>query len=201
MASNYGNKQKHESNNPVQRALIGRFKREATRLARRVAPASVLEVGCGEGYMLEVMAQADLGADLLGVDFSAPAIGDARARLDGRANFEVADARDLAADGRRFDLVMMLEVLEHIPEPEQMLPILEQLSNAHVLLSVPWEPFFRGLNMMRGKHVRAFGNDPEHINHWGRRSFMRFVEQRFDVLETPMVFPWTMVLAKIRPRN
>ncbi len=198
MADNYGNKQKHESGNPIQQALLGRFKGEAVRLARRVAPSTVLEVGCGEGYMLEVLHDAGLGADLTGVDFSEPAIADARQRLGDCATLEARDARELASDGRTFDMVVMLEVLEHIPDPAQMLPILEQLTERYLLLSVPWEPFFRGLNFLRGKHVGAWGNDPEHVNHWGRRSFMRFVQQRFTILETPVVFPWTMVLAEKR---
>jgi hypothetical protein len=79
-----------------------------------------------------------------------------------------------------------------------MLPILERLTRRHLLLSVPWEPMFRGLNLMRGKHVRAWGNDPEHVNHWGRRGFFRFVEQRFSILGAPLVAPWTMVLAEKR---
>ncbi len=198
MTSNYGNKQKHESNNPIQRALIGRFKAAAIELVKQARPRTILEVGCGEGYMLEVLADAELGVELTGVDFSEPAINDARERLGDRATLEVCVARELAADGRTFDMVMMLEVLEHIPNPEQMLPILGQLSEQHLLLSVPWEPFFRGLNFMRGKHLAAWGNDPEHINHWGRGSFLEFVGTKFDVLDTPIVFPWTMALASVR---
>ncbi len=198
MASSYGNKQKHESGNPIQRALINRFKGQAIRLVNGLAPSSILEVGCGEGYMLDALARGGVTAKLHGVDFSEPAIADARARLGERAELEARDARELADDGRQFDLVMMLEVLEHIPDPAQMLPILERLTRGHLLLSVPWEPMFRGLNMARGKHVRAWGNDPEHINHWGRRGFFRFVEQRFTILEAPLVAPWTMVLAQRR---
>ena len=93
----------------------------------------------------------------------------------------------------------MLEVLEHIPDPEQMLPILKQLARGHVLLSVPREPFFCALNFMRGKNLRRLGNDPEHVNHWGRRGFFRFIEPHFEILAAPAVFPWTMVLA--RPRR
>ncbi|MEM7154969.1 MAG: class I SAM-dependent methyltransferase [Myxococcota bacterium] len=196
MASNYGNKQKHESNNPIQRALIHRFKSQAITLVNQVRPESILEVGCGEGYMLDTLSKAGVTASLTGVDFSGPAIDDARQRLGTRAVLEQRDARELAADGRVFDLVMMLEVLEHIPEPEQMLPILEQLTSRYLLLSVPWEPMFRGLNFMRGKHIGAWGNDPEHINHWGRRGFKRFVEQRFRILAAPYVAPWTMLLAE-----
>jgi hypothetical protein len=62
-----------------------------------------------------------------------------------------------------------------------------------VVVSVPWEPYFRGLNFLRGKHVLALGNDPEHVNHWGRAAFLRFVGERFDVREAPLVFPWTLV--------
>lgn len=198
MAANYGNKQKHESRNPIQRALIGRFKSQAIRLVQQVGPRSILEVGCGEGYMLDAFARGGVSASLLGVDFSAEAIADARRRLGTRAELEARDARELADDGRVFDMVMMLEVLEHIPDPAQMLPILERLTRRYLLLSVPWEPMFRGLNLARGKHVAAWGNDPEHVNHWGRRGFFRFVEQRFTILEAPLVAPWTLVLAERR---
>src|SRR5690606_38700863 len=169
--SNYGNKQKHESKNPIQRALLRRFKAEVLRLVRAHRPRTILEIGCGEGYILQVLADADLGMELAGVDISGSAIEEARERLDERAQLERMDARDLARDGRQFDMVLMLEVLEHIEQPHDMLPILEQLSRKHLILSVPWEPFFRGLNFLRGKHLMAFGNDPEHVNHWGRRGF------------------------------
>lgn len=198
MASNYGNRQKHESRNPIQRALIANFKARAIDMVHRAAPRTILEVGCGEGYMLDALSRGGVKATLHGVDFSGPAIEDARQRLGPRAQLEQRDARELADMGRQFDMVMMLEVLEHIPQPEQMLPILERLTRRFLLLSVPWEPMFRGLNLLRGKHVGAFGNDPEHVNHWGRRGFVRFVEQRFDVLDSPLVAPWTMVLAERR---
>ena len=198
MAARHGNKQKHESRNPIQRALLGRFKREAIRLIKSVEPSTLLEVGCGEGYMLDAIAAAGLGIDLHGVDISEPAIADARARLGGRARLDVRDARDLADDGQRYDLVIMLEVLEHIENPAQMLPILQRLTKGPVLLSVPWEPFFRGLNFVRGKNLSRWGNDPEHVNHWGRSSFLTFLRRHFQILETPQVFPWTMTLAHTR---
>lgn len=198
-----GNKQKHESRNPIQRALIARFKREAAALVRRAAPRTILDLGCGEGFMIEALLQAGIDAEFTGIDLSESAIADARARLGARANLQVMDARTLARDGRSFDLVMMLEVLEHIPNPEQMLPILRALlgdspAGRHVLLSVPREPFFCALNFMRGKNLTRLGNDPEHINHWGRAGFHRFVAREFAPLASPGVFPWTMVLA--RPR-
>jgi SAM-dependent methyltransferase len=197
MPSAHGNRQKHESKNPVQRALIGRFHGQLAALVRELAPQEILDVGCGEGYVLSALRAEGIRCPMSGIDLSPAAIDEARARVPD-ATFEVTDALALADSGRRYDLVLMTEVLEHIPDPARMLPVLERIAKRFVVTSVPWEPFFRGLNFMRGKHVLAFGNDPEHVNHWGRRSFVAFMGERFEVRAAPLVFPWTLVAAQRR---
>jgi hypothetical protein len=94
---------------------------------------------------------------------------------------------------------MMLEVLEHLEQPSDMLPVLGGLANQSVLMSVPREPWFRGLNFLRLKNVSHWGNDPEHINHWSKRGFREFVGEYLDVREVASPFPWTLVLATPRP--
>lgn len=197
MSSSYGNRQKHESTNPIQQALIARFNRELVRVVRELAPTEILDVGCGEGYTLGALRAGGITCPMSGIDFSAEAIELAKKRVPD-ATFQVEDALVVAEAGRKYDLVIMTEVLEHIPSPERMLPVLETIAKRYVVTSVPWEPFFRGLNFLRGKHVLAFGNDPEHINHWGRSSFLTFMSQRFAIRQAPMVFPWTMVATERR---
>jgi 2-polyprenyl-3-methyl-5-hydroxy-6-metoxy-1,4-benzoquinol methylase len=192
------NQRKHESRNPIQRALIDNFHAKVVEMVRRAQPSTILELGCGEGYVLQALADAGVSAQLTGIELDDRAARIARDRLGERATIEHRDARELAADGRRFDMVLMLEVLEHIPDPAQMLPILDSLTNGWVLLSVPWEPVFRGLNLLRGKNITRLGNDPDHVNHWGRLGFGKFVSTRFDIVTTPEVFPWSMVLARAR---
>lgn len=196
--SRHGNRQKHESRNPLQRALIARFHAAVVDALRWTEAKTVLDLGCGEGYVLSALQLAQLDCEFTGIDQSSEALEYARERLPPRVRLEHADARSLVDAGRSFDAVLMLEVLEHIPEPTVMLPILGQLSKRWLILSVPHEPFFRGLNFLRGKHLSRWGNDPEHVNLWGRRSFRRFVEQRFDVVAMPVVFPWTMIVARQR---
>lgn len=192
------NQRKHESRNPIQQALIGNFHKQVVEMVRRARPSTILELGCGEGYVLKALVDAGIDAKLTGIELDSRAVKLARERLGERATIEQRDARELAADGRSFDMVMMLEVLEHIPDPAQMLPIVDSLTDGWVLLSVPWEPVFRGLNMIRGKNVTRLGNDPDHVNHWGRRGFANFVGRKFDIVTKPEVFPWTMVLARSR---
>jgi SAM-dependent methyltransferase len=197
MASSHGNKQKHESKNPLQRALIGHFHKRLCDLVLSRQPSEILEVGCGEGYVLSALRQAGVQCPMHGIDFSETAIEHAKARVPD-ATFAVQDARELASSGRRYDLVLMIEVLEHLEDAQAMLAVLAKLSKHHVVVSVPWEPFFRGLNFLRGKHLSALGNDPEHIQHWGRREFQRWVGRELDVHDAPIVFPWTLLSAEVR---
>jgi 2-polyprenyl-3-methyl-5-hydroxy-6-metoxy-1,4-benzoquinol methylase len=196
MSSTHGNKQKHTSSNPIQRALIDHFLRRVSELVIARSPRNILEIGCGEGFVLRALQDAGVRCPMRGIDFSETAIADARTRVP-EAEFVVQDAAELAADGQRFDLVLMIEVLEHLPDPRRMLEVLTQLAERHVVLSVPWEPFFRALNFARGKHIRALGNDPEHIQHWGRQSFQRFVGDYFVIQDAPLAFPWTLVGAAV----
>ena len=78
MARSHGNRQKHESTNPIQRRLIDGFHRQVIRMVKEVAPASVLEVGCGEGFVLSALVDAGVSSELTGIDLSETAIGDAR---------------------------------------------------------------------------------------------------------------------------
>jgi 2-polyprenyl-3-methyl-5-hydroxy-6-metoxy-1,4-benzoquinol methylase len=196
----HGNAQKHESSNPIQRRLIDAFHEQAIAFLRTANPSCILEVGCGEGYVLSEVQRAGFDADLIGVDLSEEAIASARTRVAPPATLRVMDARDLVTTEleREPDVVMLLEVLEHLDDPAQMLGDLASLTSAHVLLSVPREPLFRGMNLLRLKHVRALGNDPEHINHWSARAFVEFVGQRFEIVASARPFPWTMVLGRLR---
>jgi SAM-dependent methyltransferase len=197
MSQSFGNKQKHASKNPVQRALIARFHARLCELVAARQPREILDVGCGEGYVAAALRAGGLTCPIHGIDISERAIAEAR-RNAPDALFRVADVASLAEAGERYDLVLMCEVLEHLPDPRGALSLLARVSRRHVVVSVPWEPFFRSLNFLRGKHLSALGNDPEHIQHWGRRDFMAFVAEQFEVQAAPAVFPWTLVAAERR---
>ncbi len=64
-----------------------------------------------------------------------------------------------------------MEVLEHVPDPAAVLAEMFRVASRWVLVSVPREPLWRGLNMARGSYLRDFGNTPGHLNHWSKRSF------------------------------
>ena len=94
------------------------------------------------------------------------------------------------------DLVVGLEVLEHVPRPERALADIARVCRGTAILSVPREPIWRAGNMARGRYLRDWGNTPGHVNHWSSRSFERFVRGACDVDQTAHPLPWTMVRAR-----
>jgi ubiquinone/menaquinone biosynthesis C-methylase UbiE len=106
-----------------------------------------------------------------------------------------ADSLPFADD--EFDLVSAIEVLEHLPDPEQALSDMARCAARHLLVSVPHEPRWRALNMARGAYVPQLGNTPGHLNHWSKRSFMRLLSRHGEIVEARSPFPWTMLLVRL----
>lgn len=193
------NLRKHTSGNPLQRALLDRFHHVAAALLSqaRPAPRRALDAGCGEGFAMRAVL-GGLGAAVVGLDGSPGALRIAAALNPGR-RFAAGDLLDLPFAARSFDLVVCMEVLEHLADPAGGLAELCRVSAGWLLLSVPNEPLFRGANFLRGKNVRAWGNDPGHVNHWSSRGFLRFAGAHCRVVAARTSFPWTIALC--RPRS
>jgi SAM-dependent methyltransferase len=87
-------------------------------LVRRFAPPSkgkdaLLDVGCGYGYLLRGFRERFA---LYGIDLSAHAVHETRARLDG-ATVAEANVEDAIPFRRRFQVVLAVNVIEHLHDP------------------------------------------------------------------------------------
>lgn len=192
----HGNLQKYKNPNPAQQWLLRRFLQQATRLTALLNARTILDAGCAEGFVsCHLRQQWSVQASFWGVDLD----GDALTRgwtVTPWMHRSRATVLALPFGDAQFDLVLCNEVLEHLLEPAAALRELRRVTRAHVLLSVPHEPWFRLLNALRGKHLRAWGNDPEHVQNWTGRQFARFVAREFVVLEQASAFPWSLLLCR-----
>jgi 2-polyprenyl-6-hydroxyphenyl methylase/3-demethylubiquinone-9 3-methyltransferase len=112
--------------NPTRLAFIRdqalhRFARDP-RARRPFEGLALLDIGCGGGLLAEPMAR--LGFQVTGVDASARNIGTAQAHADAQGlsiDYRCATAEALLAAGEAFDLILNMEVIEHVADPGQFL--------------------------------------------------------------------------------
>lgn len=136
---------------------------------RQLNVSTMCDVGCGDGKL----ASFDLGnVDYLGIDLSDTAIGFARSFNPGR-EFYVSDIKDYSA---RFDLVCLVEVLEHIHSNDLgsfLINIHRSLKQGgYLLLTVPSD------------------NTPllkKHYKHYSTKELLALVTDSFYILEVAHV--------------
>ena len=73
-------------------------------------------------------------------------------------DFRKMDLFQINPDDCQCDLVMAIEVFEHLSEPEKWLERLVLLSSKYVLFTVPFEPWFRTVNLVRGRNIFRLGD-------------------------------------------
>jgi 2-polyprenyl-3-methyl-5-hydroxy-6-metoxy-1,4-benzoquinol methylase len=189
---------KYGSANPVVRHLMQGFESTLDGLWEIAAPASVLDVGCGEGVLTERWADRLGSGRIVGIDLDDPKL---RAEWERRRRpnleYRAEDATRLSFADGEFDMAAAIEVLEHVPEPERTLAEMARVAERWLLVSVPREPLWRALNMARGAYVKDLGNTPGHVNHWSKRSFVQMLSRHGRVEQVRSPFPWTMVLVRV----
>jgi 2-polyprenyl-3-methyl-5-hydroxy-6-metoxy-1,4-benzoquinol methylase len=191
---------KYGSNNPFVRWMIKKFSDALSDLVARVAPKTIHEIGCGEGYW--VFKCIRQGIDARGSDFSEKVVGLARenAKAQGFSPslFSVRSIYDIEIGHDSADLIVCCEVLEHLEDPHAGLKALQQVATDYIILSVPREPIWCLLNLFRGKYLSSLGNTPGHIHHWSTGKFIGLVSRYFHVMEAKTPFPWTMLLCRVK---
>lgn len=189
---------KYETKNPLAQYMLKTFDRTVGELAGSIRPKSILEIGCGEGHITEVLLQ-HTEASIRATDLSQTIVDLAQQRIQSpRVSFEAQNIYTQTDQTPPADLVVCCEVLEHLEDPRQGLKKLAQLAHPYALISVPREPLWRILNFIRGAHVKNFGNSPGHIQHWSQRAFLKFTATEFEFLQVRAPIPWTIVLGRSR---
>lgn len=178
---------KYQFRGAFHRGLIRRLMGRLAQHLQSLQPKTILDVGGGEGFFTSYLVKSFSDARLTVLDYAPEDLERLRKRLPTVETIQ-GDAHSFDL-GRRFDLVVATEILEHLDRPQAAL----QQFAAHgdrLVMSVPWEPFFMLGNLARGKNVSRLGNDIEHVNHWYPGSFKRFLSREIVVDSVAPSFPW-----------
>ena len=181
--------------------LLDRFYDSVRRLLRPHLHdgCSLLEVGCGAGFSSQrLLSWLPASGSFLGSDVGQTLLDKAACRNPG-ASFVRQSVYELAAPDKSVDIIVMLEVLEHLDDPRRALAELRRVARQAVILSTPREPLWRFLNFCRGKYLLDFGNTPGHVQHWSSAGLCREVASHFDVVGMERPVPWTVL--SLQPRQ
>ncbi|HEX4213464.1 MAG TPA: class I SAM-dependent methyltransferase [Candidatus Dormibacteraeota bacterium] len=134
-------------------------------------PATVCSIGCGAGEVLRLFqAHRDHPCECWGFDISPQAIELAMPRATETLHFEQVDIADVRG---KFDLAMVLDVVEHVENPFEFLRQLR--SRAHrVLLHVPLD--LSAQSVVRSKPLTALRDAHGHLHYYTKETVLRMLE-------------------------
>jgi SAM-dependent methyltransferase len=189
---------KYGSTNPVVRRLMDRFHATLEELFDLANPQSLLDVGCGEGVLTYEWAEKLGDKRIVGLDLDDPLLhAEWEKRQRPNLEYTVMKAENLPFADDEFDVATAIEVLEHVPDPAHTVAEMARCAERFLLVSVPREPLWRGLNMARGAYWKELGNTPGHLNHWSKRSFVELLSRHGEVVQARSPFPWSMLLVRL----
>lgn len=105
----------------IRRVAVHHFGKDARNLAP-FADLSLVDIGCGGGLLSEPLARQ--GFCVLGIDAAQESVAAAVAHMadaNDRLAYRCAHAEDLVGEKRRFDVVLAMEIVEHVAEREGFL--------------------------------------------------------------------------------
>ncbi len=170
----------------------------------------ILDIGCGGGLLSEPMAR--LGADVVGAD-AAPRnipVAQVHAEQSGLTiDYRHTTAEDLAAAGEQFDVVLNMEVVEHVADPLAYLTacrVLLKPGGLHICSTINRNPKSFAMAIVGAEYVMRWL--PKGTHEWNK-----FItpDELFDLLRNAgldpvdrkgFVFnPVTLVLVTVGPRS
>lgn len=191
---------KYNSKNYIVRKLVADYTNTFNSLLSEITDVNnILEVGAGEGFWSKDLAIKFPDTKIISSDISNNEYATRKKNLHNFKNVSVikADATNLKFKDECFDLVICLEVIEHIPNYDKALSEIFRVNKKFGLFSVPNEPIWSLLNLCRGKYFSRMGNTPDHFNRWSKNSFSKLLQNngyRIRYTKTPL--PWTMILVE-----
>lgn len=171
-------------------AWLRLFEKFADRIVSEIAPGSVLDAGCAMGLLVESL--ADRGVDAHGIDISSYAISKVRPDIADRCRV----GSILEPFGRRYDLIISVEVVEHL-RPEDAERAIDNFC-AHaddvILSTTPYDykeathynvqpPEYWAELFARRGYYRDLDHDASYITRWAARYRKRTVSAPRLVME------------------
>jgi len=146
-------------------------------------PIKLIDIGCGDGYLLKEIAKDFPQIDLFGIDLSENRVETAK-KFVPRAVFKTGDAQDVPFKDETFDIVVCSEVIEHCPDDMKVLAELYRIlkTNSFLILTVPNLYTLESISkLLIGKRIAP---PPYHLREYSYNQLIRKIkESGFKILK------------------
>ncbi len=174
---NRANRQKHLRKDPISRWHVRSMMEVIYRLVESTNPKTVLDAGCGEGFVSQYLATRNGSMSITGVDVQPQAIEFAKKTFGETVTYRLGSLYSLPFSDNSFDTVVCSQVLEHVDDVETAMAELKRVARRFVVITVPREPYFKFANDI-ARAIR-FSEDPGHVNFWTSSDFQIFMRVHF----------------------
>ena len=191
---------KYISKNPIIIFINNHFLSRVGSFVESINCPSILDVGCGEGIVTNYLTKklSINESQIAGLDIDINLLKIAKS-INPRVQFHQGSVYELPFQDNSFDLVLALEILEHLEFPERAIKELNRVSNNWVFISVPNDRMFRFGNIMRFKYISSGGKTPDHIQHWNKKTFKDLISRYLNIVKIKLpCFLWLMLLCRTK---
>ena len=175
--------------------INGRRRKTTLSLLEGIKNKKVLDIGCASGYIGAVLKKQ--GNYVVGIDITKKDIAKAKKSLDKAYVFDIENDNTKIL-GRGYDLIVMIEVIEHLFDPEKaiakFLPLLK--SDGKVLISTPnFVQIYNRIKIFFGifEYNEETVVNKSHIHFFTRPTFLKLIsELGLDIIkEENVILPET----------
>ena len=199
---NEGNIGKYKTKNRLKRIMVERFDNRLLEIIGELSSSeslcTLLDAGCGEGVVANIIATKFPKIKLTGIDGASEAV---RYANDNFSEIKVIEGNlyDLPFPDKSFDIVLCSEVLEHLLDYPDALEEIKRVAKKTIIITVPHEPWFCIGNLLSLHNVVRFGNPIDHVNHWTYASFKAMVHKYNNKANIRFYksFPWQIAAIEL----
>ena len=172
------------SNNFLIRLVYKRFFHELLTLLADQTFDNLLDVGCEFGVVSNLISKNFPRIRIVGLDMNGEALT-AGSQMYSGLSFIKSDACLLPFRRDEFDVVICIEVLEHLKDPLKALNELYRVARKVIIFSVPNSKIFHLLNTLRLK-----SRTPDHLQNFNTKSLSCLVDTLTRTRHMKIVNPW-----------
>ena len=140
------------------------------------AGGRILDIGCGDGTMIDFLSKNNKPKEIIGLDISSRAVAYIKSRKYEAYEMDILSDRFAEfMKGRSFDYIILSEVLEHLSDPEKVITAIRENFSKSIFISVPNAGFFaHRLRLLFGRFPQVLiqQHTKEHLRFWTVKDFI-----------------------------